>query len=131
MYNMNIPPEIAPDSLNHQARVDACLEHCFISADLTSPVLCGNQWDPSARAAAYDVAAATWRVDEEGRVPVTYETHSDMYWLVQSYHRTLWATLESTNDVSGLSYKDQRDALIGAYHAEIWFRTGGARVLTT
>jgi hypothetical protein len=127
---MNIPAEIAPDNPNHRARVDACREHCFISADITSPVLCGNSWSPHIREEAYAIASALWRVDENGRVPVSYETHADMFWVVQSYYRTLWETLERAPRVSEAPREDQLDALTGAYLAEIWVRAGGARVLT-
>ena len=127
---MSITQDIHPDDLGHQARVDAARETCFISANIVSPTIVGHTWDPDAVADAYTQAAAAWRVDDDGRVPLTYETHSGMLWLVQSYYRTLWATLERVQDVAELSYRDQRDALIGAYHAEIWVRTGGCRVLT-
>lgn len=103
---------------------------CRVFPDITSPSICGHAWDPEAKRAAYTGAAVVWRVRDDGTVPVTYDTHADNLWVAQSYYKGLWQTLESTLDVSELTYRDQVEALIGAYHLEIWVRTGGARVLT-
>lgn len=130
VHTVNVPRDILPNDLGHQARVDSARDSCIVTPDITSPTIVGHAWDPTAMAGAYTIAASTWRVGEDGAVPVTYETHSDMLWIVQSYYRELWRTLEETRDVAALSYRDQRDALIGAYHEAIWVRTGGCRVLT-
>ena len=130
MGAMKIPFEIDPKNPSHRARVDAASNAHFVSPDITSPSICGHAWDPEAKQAAYAEAALVWRVQDEGTVPITYETHADNLWLVQSYCRTLWAALEQVWDVSEMAYRDQVEALIGAYHLEIWVRTGGARVLT-
>lgn len=127
---MKIPFEIDPKNPSHRARVDAASRTCYVSPDITSPSICGHAWDPEAMRIAYSEAASIWRVQDDGTVPVTYETHADNLWLVHSYHRALWAALERVRDVSKLSRRDQVEALIGAYHLEIWVRTGGARVLT-
>ena len=125
-----VPFEIDPRNPCHQARVDASGDTCFVSPDITSPIICGHAWDPEAKRAAYAEAALIWRVRDDGTVPVTYETHASNLWVVQSYYRALWAALERVRDVPELTYRDQVEALIGAYHLEIWVRTGGARVLT-
>lgn len=127
---MKIPFEIDPKNLSHRARVDAASHTCHVSPDITSPSICGHAWDPEAKRVAYTAAALVWRVRSDGTVPVTYGTHADNLWLVQSHHRFLWSALERAQDVSKLAYRDQVEALIGAYHLEIWVRTGGARVLT-
>lgn len=130
MGTMKIPFEIDPQNLGHRARVSSASRTCHVFPDITSPSICGHAWDPEAMRTAYSVAASVWRVRDDGTVPVTYETHADNLWLVNSYHRALWAAVERTRDVSELTYRDQVEALIGAYHLEIWVRTGGARVLT-
>ena len=130
MGTMKIPSEIDPKNLGHRARVDAASRTCRVFPDITSPSICGHAWDPEAKQTAYAEAALVWRVRDDGTVPITYETHADNLWLVQSYYRTLWAALEQVWDVSEMAYQDQVEALIGAYHLEIWVRTGGARVLT-
>lgn len=130
MGAMKIPFEIDPKNPGHRARVDAASRTCRVFPDIASPSICGHAWDPEARRAAYARVAPVWRVRDDGTVPVTYETHADNLWLVQSYHRALWAAVERARDVSKLAHRDQVEALIGAYHLEIWVRTGGARVLT-
>lgn len=130
MGAMKIPFEIDPKNPSHRARVDAASRTCRVFPDIASPSICGHAWDPEARRAAYARVAPVWRVRDDGTVPVTYETHADNLWLVQSYHRALWAAVERARDVSKLTHRDQVEALIGAYHLEIWVRTGGARVLT-
>ena len=127
---MKTPFEIDPKNLSHRARVDAARHTCRVFPDITSPPICGHAWDPEAKRVAYTAAALVWRVRDDGTVPVTYETHADNLWIVQSYHRLLWSALERVRDVSKLPRRDQVEALIGAYHLEIWVRTGGARVLT-
>ena len=130
MGTMKTPLEIDPKNLGHQARVDAARDTCFVSPDIPSPSICGHAWDPKAKQAAYTKAALVWRVRDDGTVPISYDTHADNLWIVQSYYRLLWAALERVRNVSELTYRDQVEALTGAYHQEIWVRTGGARVLT-
>lgn len=122
--------EIDPDNPCHQARVDAARESCIITEEIVSPAIVGHRWDYKTLREAYSRAAAIWGVDDEGRVKVTYRTHVDKHWLVQSYYRVLWSTLESCGSVDQLPVRDQLDALIGAYLYEIWVRSGGARILT-
>lgn len=130
MGTMKIPFEIDPKNPSHRARIDMASRTCRVFPGITSPSICGHAWDPEAKRVAYTAAALVWRVRDDGTVPVTYETHADNLWLVHSYHRALWAAMERSPDVSKLPRRDQVEALIGAYHLEIWVRTGGARVLT-
>ena len=130
MDTMKIPFEIDPKNPGHRARVDSASRTCRVFPDITSPSIRGHAWDPEAMRTAYSEAASVWRVRDDGTVPVTYETHADNLWLVNSYHRALWAAVERVRDVTELTHRDQVEALIGAYHLEIWGRTGGAGVLT-